>query len=84
MFRGKRAVEKAYEVAESTQGPVYTYGPIIHNEEVVRDLEERGVRVLESEEDLKNWNPVRSSSVLMVFLPVFTNYWNRKILPTWM
>lgn len=52
-FGVKRAVEKAYEVAESTQGPVYTYGPIIHNEEVVRDLEERGVRVLESEEDLK-------------------------------
>ena len=52
-FGVKRAVETVYEVAESTQGPVYTYGPIIHNEEVVRDLEERGVRVLESEEDLK-------------------------------
>ena len=52
-FGVKRAVEKAYEVAESARGPVYTYGPIIHNEEVVRDLEERGVRVLESEEDLK-------------------------------
>lgn len=52
-FGVKRAVEKAYEVAESARGPVYTYGPIIHNEEVVRDLEERGVHVLESEEDLK-------------------------------
>ncbi len=52
-FGVKRAVEKAYEVAESARGPVYTYGPIIHNEEVVRDLEERGVHVLESEEALK-------------------------------
>ena len=37
-FGVKRAVEKAYEVAEQRQGEVYTYGPIIHNEEVVADL----------------------------------------------
>lgn len=30
---------------------VYTYGPIIHNEEVVSDLERKGVHVL-SEEDI--------------------------------
>ena len=51
-FGVKRAVEKAYEVAETAAGPVYTYGPIIHNEEVVKDLEEKGVHVLETEEDL--------------------------------
>ena len=48
-FGVKRAVEKAYEVADAHKGPVYTYGPIIHNEEVVSDLEKRGVRVLEPE-----------------------------------
>lgn len=53
-FGVKRAVEKAYEVAEKADGPVYTYGPIIHNEEVVRDLEEKGVSVLETEDDLRN------------------------------
>ena len=53
-FGVKRAVEKAYEVAETAAGPVYTYGPIIHNEEVVKDLEEKGVHVLETEEDLCN------------------------------
>ena len=53
-FGVKRAVEKAYEVAEQTAGGVYTYGPIIHNEEVVSDLEKKGVRVLESEEELRN------------------------------
>ena len=37
-FGVKRAVEKAYEVAAEKQWPVYTYGPIIHNEEVVNDL----------------------------------------------
>ena len=34
--------------------PIYTYGPIIHNEEVVKDLEQRGVIVLNSEKDLEN------------------------------
>lgn len=53
-FGVKRAVEKVYEVADRKNGPVYTYGPIIHNEEVVKDLEKKGVSVLETEEDLKN------------------------------
>lgn len=51
-FGVKRAVEKAYEVAEGNPGPVYTYGSIIHNEEVVEDLEKRGVFVLENEDAL--------------------------------
>ena len=52
-FGVKRAVEKAYEVAEKEQKEVYTYGPIIHNEEVVNDLAQKGVHVIETEEDLK-------------------------------
>ena len=43
-FGVKRAVEKVYEQAGKKN--VYTFGPIIHNEEVVRDLEEKGVRVI--------------------------------------
>ena len=31
---------------------IYTYGPIIHNEEVVKDLASKGVEVIESEEEL--------------------------------
>ena len=53
-FGVKRAVEKVYEQTETAGKPIYTYGPIIHNEEVVKDLEKRGVRVLETEEELKN------------------------------
>ncbi len=30
-----------------------TYGPIIHNEEVVKDLRKKGVEVLNDEEELK-------------------------------
>ena len=44
-FGVKRAVELVYEQA-AKEGVLYTYGPIIHNEEVVRDLEKRGVRVI--------------------------------------
>ncbi len=50
-FGVKRAVETVYE--QVGKGHVYTYGPIIHNEEVVKDLEEKGVLVLENEEDIK-------------------------------
>ncbi len=52
-FGVKRAVEQVYEQIAHADGPVYTFGPIIHNEEVVRDLEEKGVRVLNTEEELR-------------------------------
>ena len=53
-FGVERAVEQVYEQIEKNDGiPIYTYGPIIHNEEVVKDLEEKGVRVIETEEELK-------------------------------
>lgn len=52
-FGVKRAVDKVYEQIESGDGPIYTFGPIIHNDEVVKDFESRGVRVLESEDELK-------------------------------
>ena len=52
-FGVKRAVEQVYEQAENGTKPIYTYGPIIHNEEVVNELAQKGVRVIESEEELK-------------------------------
>lgn len=53
-FGVKRAVEKVYEQVNMGKQNIYTYGPIIHNEEVVMDLEKKGVRVLENEQELKN------------------------------
>ena len=46
-FGVKRAVDTVYEEL-GTGTTIYTYGPIIHNEEVVHDLEERGVIVVNS------------------------------------
>ena len=50
-FGVKRAVDKVYQLIEEGIQPIYTLGPIIHNEEVVSDLAERGVEVIE-EKDL--------------------------------
>ena len=45
-FGVKRAVETVYKEAEKNQTPIYTFGPIIHNEEVVADLEKKGEQVI--------------------------------------
>lgn len=47
-FGVKRAVNEVYHQLEEAKGtPIYTYGPIIHNDKVVKDLKEKGVRVVE-------------------------------------
>ena len=50
-FGVKRAVELVY--SHTGKENVYTYGPIIHNEEVVEDLKAKGVDVIYTEEDIK-------------------------------
>ncbi len=51
-FGVKRAVDMVYE--EIKKGSkVYTYGPIIHNEEVVADLSAKGVGLIHTMEELK-------------------------------
>jgi len=51
-FGVKRAVDMVYEEAEQHEN-VYTYGPIIHNEEVVEDLRKKGVHVVNTVEEIK-------------------------------
>ncbi len=52
-FGVKRAVDSVYEQLEKG-GKIYTYGPIIHNEQVVGELEKKGVQVIRSVEELKD------------------------------
>lgn len=54
-FGVKRAVDKVYEQIESNKEhkTIYTFGPIIHNEEVVKDLESKGVKVINTIDELK-------------------------------
>ena len=49
-FGVKRAVDTVYE--QTGKKNVYTIGPIIHNEEVVKDLEKKGVFVINTMEEL--------------------------------
>ncbi len=51
-FGVKRAVELVEQQAAAGK-QVYTYGPIIHNEEVTAALEKKGVRIVSSKEE---WN----------------------------
>ena len=48
-FGVERAIKKVYEEIDKGLGPIYTLGPIIHNEEVVKDLASKGVKVIEAE-----------------------------------
>ena len=52
-FGVRRAVDTVYGQIEKEKGPIYTYGPIVHNEMVVQELEKKGVHVLNSLEELK-------------------------------
>lgn len=49
----RRAVDIAQQAAASTGGPVATWGPLIHNPQVVQRLQEAGVRVAARREDLE-------------------------------
>ena len=52
-FGVKRAVNSVYDEIENHNTGIYTYGPIIHNEQVVQDMESKGVKVIDDLEGLK-------------------------------
>ena len=53
-FGVKRAVNMVYDEIENSNQPIYTYGPIIHNDEVVKDFKEKGVVVISDLEELRS------------------------------
>ena len=60
-FGVRRAVEQVEE--QLRQGKkVYTYGPIIHNEEVVQEFEKKGVRILYPEDE---WESVEKGTIVI-------------------
>ncbi|MCQ2497296.1 MAG: 4-hydroxy-3-methylbut-2-enyl diphosphate reductase [Lachnospiraceae bacterium] len=63
-FGVKRAVDTVYERVDSGRR-IYTYGPIVHNEEVVKDMEAQGVSVIKNEEALDDFNPEPDSLVVI-------------------
>ncbi len=68
-FGVERAVEQVYEQIEAVKkgrarGPIYTFGPIIHNEEVVKDLSQKGIEVLDTEADLGRLPPGEGTVII--------------------
>ena len=51
-FGAQRAVDTVYNQCGGKN--VFTYGPIIHNEEVVKDLENKGVHVINSADEIND------------------------------
>ena len=53
-FGVKKAMETVYQqIEENKDKKIYTFGPLIHNEEVVKELKNKGVDVVDSVEELK-------------------------------
>ncbi len=59
-FGVQRAVDTVYDNVNKEN--IYTFGPIIHNEEVVKDLESKGVSVVEGEAQL---NSIKEGTVVI-------------------
>jgi len=58
-------IERAVRIVEEEAAkgrPVYTYGPITHNETVCSELEKKGVKILKEEDDLA---PIRDSVIIL-------------------
>ncbi len=48
-----RAVNKVYEAIRNNNGrQIYTLGPLVHNEQVMEDLQEKGVRIIHEPEEV--------------------------------
>lgn len=57
-FGVKRAMDIVIESAEKSDNKIYTLGPLIHNEQVVEYLENKGVYAIDHIEDIPNKSKV--------------------------
>ena len=57
-FGVKRAMDIVLETAEKTTNPIYTLGPLIHNEQVVKHLESKNVFVANSIDEIADESTV--------------------------
>ncbi len=69
-FGVKRAIGMAYDAAKDAYNTVHTLGPLIHNPQVVKDLEFSGVFAVDCIEDIKDDSPliIRSHGITLAEL----------------
>lgn len=61
-FGVKRAVNMVFDEVEKSDVPIYTYGPIIHNDEVVKDMQSKGVVVVS---DLSELDSLKKGKIII-------------------
>jgi ribosomal protein S1/(E)-4-hydroxy-3-methyl-but-2-enyl pyrophosphate reductase len=68
-FGVKQAIDKAVNsIVQNRDSNIFTYGPLIHNHQVIKSLEQKGIRAIEHLEDAKgNTIIVRSHGVPLEF-----------------
>ena len=67
-FGVKRAIEMAYAEIEKNDGtPLYSYGSLIHNKEVTRDLDEKGLHIIESLDGIEVWDEIAKNGSVIRF-----------------
>ncbi|MFH1091696.1 MAG: 4-hydroxy-3-methylbut-2-enyl diphosphate reductase [Pseudomonadota bacterium] len=59
----RRAVELALEAVHSRQGPIFSYGPLIHNPQAMALLESRGLTALEG--DPENLAGIEQGTIIL-------------------
>jgi (E)-4-hydroxy-3-methyl-but-2-enyl pyrophosphate reductase len=50
----RRALDQAVDLTKKTDGPVYTYGPLIHNSQVLEELKSQNVHTLEGPDQVNH------------------------------
>ena len=63
-FGVKRAVDGVYEKLKSGR-PIYTFGPVVHNETVVSDLEQKGVKVIDDKDTLERTELEKDACIII-------------------
>ncbi|MFN2109352.1 MAG: bifunctional 4-hydroxy-3-methylbut-2-enyl diphosphate reductase/30S ribosomal protein S1, partial [Anaerolineae bacterium] len=63
-FGVKRAVKTVGEIAAAADGPVYTLGPIVHNDEVVAQMQNLGVWAKDAIDEIDTDGNVGSTVII--------------------
>ena len=59
----KNTVEKALKELEETYEPIYCLGELVHNQEVLEDLKEKGLQFIEKIEEAKGKTIIRAHGI---------------------
>lgn len=65
-FGVKKTVETCYEVAKKERGKKYILGMVVHNKDVVRDMENKGFIIVSEESILSGENDIKKGDTIII------------------